>query len=143
MIKKVGIELAEDNEYLRARAIDKDDQLYIFEEAVATDVFKSDNEDELFLLLFLQEPVLKRTFTDYGFTSENNHAYLYHDLILGFTIDSIEEVNKQMALFQIEEHLIAEEKYMNTTVYFVDKNLRTLIEKYGQSYEVKITFITS
>jgi hypothetical protein len=140
--KRYGVIFADENISSQCNnIIDRDDELIIFNNM--TDFNSVENDiDEKFTLLKLQSPSLKKTFTDYGFVSGNGIHYLYDDLVRGFIINSENKDNVKMALFQIEEHLIASENSSEQTIYFVDKKLSPLIEKYKLAYEVEILFIT-
>ncbi|OZM57667.1 hypothetical protein CIB95_04670 [Lottiidibacillus patelloidae] len=141
MEKRYGGVLPEESESQISNIFDRDDELLIFKRFTDMESIESEME-ETYTLIQLQAPILKSTFSDYGFVSPKANHYLYDDMVRGFTIRSEHKDNIKMALFQIEEHLIAVENAYDQPIYFVDKKLSTLIEKYKLAYEVEIIFIT-
>jgi hypothetical protein len=140
--KRYGVIFADENMSSQCNnIIDRDDELIIFNNMGDFNSVENDIEEK-FSLLQIQSPTLTKTFTDYGFVSAKGNHYLYGELVRGFTIRSESKDNVKMALFQIEEHLIASENSSEHTIYFVDKKLSPLIEKYKLAYEVEILFIT-
>jgi hypothetical protein len=139
--KKYGVILHEDTPFQFDTVIDRDNELLIFDRKEQLEIAEDTIEEE-FQLFLLTSPKAEMTFTDYGFTSLNGHYYLYCELVSAFTIESDNVENIKMALFQIQEHLIATETRQGQTVYFIDKKLVPLIKKYQQAYEVKILFLT-
>jgi DNA polymerase III sliding clamp (beta) subunit (PCNA family) len=139
--KKYGVILKEDTPLPFSTINDRDDELLIFDqkEQIEIDV---DTIEEEFQLIQLKTPKVEMTFTDYGFTSNSDQYYLYSELVSAFTIASEKVENIKMALFQIQEHLIATDTMQGQPVYFVDKKLAPLVEKYQHAYEVKILFLT-
>jgi hypothetical protein len=119
--------------------VDTDDDLFIFTDGKVFEECKK-NIEETFTLYLLEQPELKKTFSDYGFISEGEQCYLYENLVIPFTLEASTVINIEMALFQISEHLIATEKSNDRTIYYVDKKLRSLIDKYQNAYDVKIVF---
>lgn len=78
---------------------------------------------------------LFHTFSDYGFSSPTTN-YLFKDLVSCFSIESGTEQDIEMALLQFDEHLIAS----NESIYFIDLQHHTLIEKIASAYKITIHF---
>jgi hypothetical protein len=95
--------------------------------------------EESYLLIEIENPTLTDLFSDYGFKTSNGKYFLYQDLVAAFTITSGESQSKMMALYQIEEHLIAQESN-DLTIYFIDVQQIDLIHKYAYAYDMKVSF---
>lgn len=74
---------------------------------------------------------------DYGFTSQNNRHYLYEDMVTAFSIERGDEEQIEMALLQIEEHLIASDN----NVFYVDVMQKELMEGIARAYQIELTFL--
>jgi hypothetical protein len=92
-----------------------------------------------FILFKLEQPETTDLFFDYGFFSNGNGAYLYEETSLPFTIKDGDSKQIEMALLQIEEHLIAKEQEAQT-LYYIDRHQKELIEKYAKSYKITLSF---
>jgi hypothetical protein len=124
--------------------IDRDNQLVIIEskkEAENLAAFYEEKEllENQLILFKLEQTETTDLFFDYGFFSTNNCTYLYEETSLPFTIKNGELKQIEMALLQIEEHLIAKEKEEHT-LYYIDRHHKELIEKYASAYKITISF---
>ncbi|WP_456278296.1 hypothetical protein [Bacillus sp. AK128] len=84
-------------------------------------------------LFKLENPILYDAFNDYGFSTNSNY-YLFTSMTLGFTITKAGKVEKEMALLQFLEHLIAHDGRN----YFIDHHHHDLITKIASSYNIAI-----
>lgn len=124
---------------------DTDEQLFIVktvQEAKALEkIFTNiDGFVDTIQLILLESPVITRLFPDYGFQSKQDLVYLYADMTIPFKIVGGSETQIQMALYQIDEHLIAKE-LLDETIYFIDKNFISLINKYAIAYDIEVSFL--
>jgi hypothetical protein len=124
--------------------IDRDKELFIVENKEEfqwlKEYFLAKNIwEESYVLIEIENPALTDLFSDYGFKSSNGTYYLYLDLVSAFTIISGELESKKMALYQIEEHLVAQE-CNDHTIYFIDVHQKDLIHKYAAAYDMKVSF---
>lgn len=76
-------------------------------------------------------------FGDYGF-SVNESSYLYRDEVSAFSLSGGEPVQMEMALLQLEEHLI----YITTNgIYFTPRHYNELIQGIVKAYRVEVAFL--
>ncbi|RBW70570.1 hypothetical protein [Bacillus taeanensis] len=127
-----------------ANVIDRDDQLVIIEsktEAAQLAAFYQEKDilENQFTLFRLEQVEMTDLFFDYGFSSTSNHAYLYEETSLPFIIKNGDLKQIEMALLQIEEHLIAKETN-DQIFYYINRHQKELIEKYAQAYNITISF---
>ena len=130
--------------YEKVIIVDDDDELFIVQtenEAIKLmDLLKERMLFETLHTLYLVEiPKIESSFMDYGFKTESDNYYLYEDLIISFVINKGEDEQIKMALYQIEEDLIAAD-FLGDEIYFVDKERKQLIEGYAQAYQIGIQF---
>ncbi|WLR49775.1 hypothetical protein LC040_10690 [Bacillus tianshenii] len=78
--------------------------------------------------------------TDYAIMSRTD-AYFFADLVAAFKIINGKDEQKEMALYQIEEDLVASAKIDNTKVFFIDKKDKLLIEGYAEAYDIEVSFL--
>lgn len=86
------------------------------------------------------------TFEDYGFASRAGNSYLYNRLTVLFAFDDQVEDNdstqRQMAILQMEEHVIAKFIEGGTPIYAADRQLDELIERIARAYRCSIRFLS-
>ncbi|MBD1378876.1 hypothetical protein [Metabacillus arenae] len=92
--------------------------------------------EDTYELIKLDEPVKKGCFEDFSIQTNSNHYYLLNELVAYFKIASGQEIQKEMAMLQFDEHLIA----MDNGYYFVEKSLLELIENISKAYEIEVVF---
>lgn len=125
-----------------AKVLDRDKQLVILsteEEANALqNYYQSKGVLEGFypLVYLSQSSELKTSFTDYGFISQNNEPYLYKEMVASFMIQKGENQQREMALLQMEEHLICKDE----NLFFIDRMHIELMEGIARAYNVELTF---
>jgi hypothetical protein len=94
------------------------------------------------LVLLPPDSKLYDTFSDYGFTSRAEHSYLYEKLISFFRLVSDDPgAEREQALQQLEEHLIAEFKQQGVSVYALDKQLEDLAHGIAKAYRCEISIL--
>ncbi|NOV03440.1 hypothetical protein [Paenibacillus planticolens] len=98
--------------------------------------------DQMALGLLPEDAELTDLFSDYGFTSEGEHNYLYEKLIVPFrfTEDS-KEADVDQASLQIEEHLLALYKDDQRDIYVVDRQLEELMHGIAKAYRCRIEIL--
>jgi hypothetical protein len=87
-------------------------------------------------LYFLDHPSVWTIFDDYGFQTGLEHIYLIKSMVTSFTILDGLEVDKELALLQFDELLIARDD----TKYFVDLHHQELIENIAKAYNITVNF---
>lgn len=94
------------------------------------------------LILLPDDAVLSPHSDDYGFSSRANFTYLYKELVSIFYIKA-ESSNseKNQALLQIQEHLIAQYKESQNTYYVIDKQFNDLMKGIAKAYKCEIIII--
>lgn len=123
-------------------AIDRDGKLVIVahkEEADTLVEYYSDKNafGERYTLVQLSNSTkASSSLTDYGFTSQTNNHYLYRNMVTGFSISKGDKEQIEMALLQIEEHLIA----TDGNVFYVDIMQKELMEGIARAYEIELSF---
>ncbi|WP_377888521.1 hypothetical protein [Alkalihalobacillus sp. R86527] len=123
-------------------AIDRDGKLVIVadkdEADSLVDYYTSKNAmGERYTLTLLSQQSKPTPFlTDYGFTSQNNRDYLYENMVTPFSISKGDDEQIEMALLQIEEHLIATDK----NIMFVDMMQKELMEGIARAYQIELSF---
>ncbi|MDP5273134.1 hypothetical protein [Chengkuizengella axinellae] len=95
------------------------------------------------LWLLPESSKLSTHFSDFGFTSKFGNTYLYEHLSSIFYFTQIEASNLKQALYQIEEHKLAEYSINDTSYYAVEKHLNELMERISKAYDGQIEFIQS
>ncbi|WP_226656952.1 hypothetical protein [Pseudalkalibacillus hwajinpoensis] len=124
-----------------AKVLDRDKQLVILstrEEANALqNYYQSKDVLEGFypLIHLSQASELRSSFTDYGFTSQNNEHYLYKEMISYFMINKGDNQQREMALLQMEEHLICKDE----NLFFIDRMHIELMEGIARAYNIELT----
>ncbi|MBD8071345.1 hypothetical protein [Bacillus sp. PS06] len=98
-----------------------------------------DKFEEFHKLIYLQHPILTDLFEDYGLILEGNH-FLLLDSVSCFTFEEGNKIEIEMALYQIEECLLATETIDHIPHYFVDSDQQELIERFAHAYEVEVSF---
>ncbi|MCA0171079.1 hypothetical protein [Bacillus sp. RAR_GA_16] len=125
-----------------AKVLDRDKQLVILsteEEANALqNYYQSKDVLEGFYPLIHLSPssALKPSFTDYGFISQNNESYLYKEMVASFMIQKGDNQQREMALLQMEEHLICKDE----NLFFIDRMHIELMEGIARAYNIELTF---
>lgn len=91
------------------------------------------------LVLLPEDARLTDAFSDYGFSSRADNAYLYHNRVSFFRITAKSPDSElKQALQQLEEHLIAVYTDQGETVYTVDKQLEELAQGIANAYRCEI-----
>jgi hypothetical protein len=94
------------------------------------------------LLLLPEDARLTDAFSDYGFISRSEHIYLYHKLVNCFHLFEKElGSERDQALQQLEEHLIAEFNHQGEHVYAVDKQFEELAQGIAKAYRCELQMI--
>jgi hypothetical protein len=94
------------------------------------------------LALLPADAKLYAAFSDYGFTSRAEHCYLYRKLICPFRlISGHSSAEREQALQQLEEHLIAQFIVDNEPVYVVDQQLEELAQGIAKAYRCEISLV--
>jgi len=130
--------------YEKVNIIDDDQELFIVrtssEAETLMELLKEKSLFEAFHTLYsLEVPKLENTFIDYGFKTANDNHYLYEEMTTSFVIHHGQEDQIKMALYQIEEDLIAAD-FIEEEIYFIDKASKELIEGYARAYEISLKF---
>lgn len=126
--------------------IDRDRFLYIVnteeDKIKLENIFKKrDLYEETYCLYPLHHPQLTLKFSDYGFTTATNKHYLYTEMTEPFHILSGETEQIEMALLQMEEHLITVDNDNYKPTYYVDHHEVELIIRIAKAYEVQVSFL--
>jgi KaiC/GvpD/RAD55 family RecA-like ATPase len=94
------------------------------------------------LLLLPEDAVLTDAFSDYGFISRADNTYVYAKLICSFHLLSQEpESEREQALEQLNEHLIAQFTEHGKPVYMVDNQLEELVHRIAKAYRCQISIL--
>jgi hypothetical protein len=126
--------------------IDRDSQLFVIkteqEAEKLKEIFSKKNvyEETHTLLKLSDQSTITSAFHDYGFKSASENYYLFADLVVPFQISSTDPQQIEMALLQIDEHLIAKDDEKQT-IYYVDQQHETLIKKYAIAYDIELSLI--
>jgi hypothetical protein len=128
-----------------ANVIDRDRELVIVHSKLEAEQLAAFYElkemlEETYTLYRLDAPSQTALFTDYGFTSSSEVSYLYVETTIPFRITNGEEEAIRMALYQIEEHLIAVDG-AELPIYFVDRQQKELIDGFANAYKIKAEFL--
>lgn len=129
----------------KANLFDQDNEMLI----VSTEAEKSTvievmaglnvNTDQMDLLLLPPDAELTDLFSDYGFTSESEHNYLYEKLVVSFRFtEGSKLADIDQASLQIEEHLLALYKHHERDIYVVDRQLEELMHGIAKAYRCRI-----
>ncbi|NEW05249.1 hypothetical protein GK047_04340 [Paenibacillus sp. SYP-B3998] len=95
------------------------------------------------LRLLPDDAELTELFSDYGFISRSEHAYLYEKIICLFRVNQIgEQSDVKQALLQIQEHLLAEFSHQEQQVYIVDRQLEELMHGIAKAYRCQIEMLS-
>lgn len=148
MAKAIGIELKDSNFHeiiepflsLVPSYKEKLGSIYIFtsvDEAnyIQDEIKEFEIIEAMHILYFLKKPTLYNDFDDYGFRAELGF-YLLENLILNFSIIEGTPKDKEMALLQFDEHLIAKDQEK----YYVALHDQELIENIANAYHITIRF---
>ncbi|MCA0986016.1 hypothetical protein [Guptibacillus algicola] len=125
-----------------ANAIDRDGKLVIVadkdEANSLVDYYTSKHAmgERCTLILLSQQCKPTAFLTDYGLISQNNRNYLYENMVTPFSIKKGEDEQIQMALLQIEEHLIATDQ----NIMYVDVMQKELMEGIARAYQIELSF---
>ncbi|MEH7345522.1 hypothetical protein V7122_16835 [Bacillus sp. JJ1532] len=92
-----------------------------------------------FELIQLTPGVIGDTFTDFGFIT-NSHTFLLKEMVCGFSICGGANEAIQMALFQLEEHLIFNTENEKAAIYFVEHHLKDLVKGIANAYDIEVSF---
>jgi hypothetical protein len=121
--------------------VEKQSTVYIFSSLmdakyISNELDNLDVVEEFHELYLLNKPNVWPNFDDYGFQTQHGHVYIFKSMVSFFTIQSGLEMDKEQALLQFDEHLIARE---NST-YVVDLHHQELIEKIAKAYNISVNF---
>ncbi|WLD92056.1 hypothetical protein [Alkalihalobacillus sp. AL-G] len=127
-----------------ATIIDRDEQLLIVKTEHEYKMLQNFFEQKAFLeeclLLFqLDSDSIHMLNTDYGFTADSGHSYLYKELTFPFQV-SLNTEQEQMAMLQMQEHIIAEEEG-GSPIYYADRQQQELILRIASAYQVSFTLL--
>lgn len=123
---------------------DRDGALYIVKTKEEAETLKSlyinkKAFEEEYELILLNAPELTDAWNDYGFASDTEKLYLYKDMIASYSFSGGLKENREMALLQMEEHLIGRETG-ESAIYFVDRSHIELIRGIARAYNVEVSF---
>jgi KaiC/GvpD/RAD55 family RecA-like ATPase len=94
------------------------------------------------LLLLSEDATLTDAFSDYGFISRADNTYVYAKLICSFHLLSEEPSSeREQALEQLDEHLIAQFTENGKPAYMVDNQLEELVQGIAQAYRCQISIL--
>ena len=125
-----------------ANVMDRDKQLVIISDRVEAEALqnyyqsKGVLEDFHPLIHLSQASECRLSFTDYGFFSQNDEPYLYKEMIAWFRIIKGHHQQKEMALLQMEEHIICRDEQL----FFVDRMHLELMQGIARAYNIELTF---
>ena len=125
-----------------ANVMDRDKQLVIISDRTEAEAlqsyYQSKNVLEDFhpLIHLSQTYEHKSSFTDYGFFSQNNELYLYKEMVAWFKIIKGENQQREMALLQMEEHLLCHDNQL----FFVDRMHIELMQGIARAYNIELAF---
>ncbi len=151
MIVRYGLEvsedLTEDIDFLSSLPIqfEYEDTLFITKTEQDAEIIKeylvtTDQYVDDYRVIQLISPVVTPLFEDYGFVL-NDTNYMILDSIAIFYITHGEEKQVEMALYQIEECLIATETIEQVHYYIIDQHQKELIEGFASAYEIQLCFL--
>lgn len=125
-----------------ATVIDRDRQLVILSDPTEAEALQAyyqsiDVLEDFHPLIHLSQTSEHRpAFTDYGFFSQNNESYLYKEMVAWFKILKGEDQQKEMALLQMEEHLLCRDNQL----FFVDQMHIELMRGIARAYNLELAF---
>ncbi|WP_070120677.1 hypothetical protein [Bacillus marinisedimentorum] len=130
----------------RARVFDRDDLLFIVESPEEAgqleETWQSRNlYNETYTLILITDGAVTPLFFDYGFESQAGGRYVYAEMADGFQIKEGDSKQIQMALHQMQEHLIAKDTDGEHTVYLYDRQHKELMERFAKAYSITIKFL--
>jgi hypothetical protein len=130
-----------------AHIVDREDNVLIVEDeneaTELTNYYESKGVlGETYTLYLLEQSIQYPTFTDYGFISISDQAYLFEETTIPFKITGGEKEQITMATLQLEEHLIGLEK-TPTTLYFIDRQLEELVKGIADAYQINVSFVSA
>ncbi|WNS74288.1 hypothetical protein RRV45_15365 [Bacillus sp. DTU_2020_1000418_1_SI_GHA_SEK_038] len=124
--------------------IDFFESIYIYESE--SDAVESKNlllEAELFEnqfeLILTSHGVPGETFTDFGFIT-STRTFLLKEMVCVFSICVGAKEEIEMALFQLEEHLIFKTVNEEADIFFVEKHLKELVKGIANAYDIEVSF---
>lgn len=122
--------------------LDFDGQFVVVSSEYEARKLSAGNSEEVFSLIALESPSITARFYDYGFFSAKEKYYLYENMTVPFSIIAGSDIDIQMALFQIEEHLLAID-HTGEPIYFIAQQERELIHRFAKAYNIQIVFIST
>jgi KaiC/GvpD/RAD55 family RecA-like ATPase len=94
------------------------------------------------LLLLPEDATLADAFSDYGFISRADNTYVYTKLICSFHLLSEEPGSeREQALEQLDEHVIAQFTEHGKPVYMVDNQLEELVHGIAKAYRCQVSIL--
>ncbi|WP_240416984.1 hypothetical protein [Paenibacillus periandrae] len=128
------------------RLYDHDQDLLIFANVEQSETVRLKLEtylqaplETLPLLLLPSATMMRKEFTDYGFTSHSNRIYSYADNLFLFTIHRQgSDAQPQQALEQMEEHLLASCSVSGQAIYITDNHSDELMLRIARAYQCSI-----
>lgn len=97
--------------------------------------------EEIHPLVSLLSGIKGPAFYDFGLDAESGGVYLFTQSLSAFSISSEDAVTKQMALFQMEEHLVFTADEDNQFLFFTEKHNEQLIRKIANAYQIEADFL--
>ena len=102
---------------------------------------ESDLLQDTHLLLKIDQGIRGEDFFDYGFSADSI-AYLYKDYLSAFKINGESDIQIEMALLQLEEHLtFTSISGGNQRIYFANSQFNELIQGIVKAYRVEVEFL--
>lgn len=120
--------------------------LYVYEygekaEEAADFLREAELLQDIHSLLKIDQGIRGEDFFDYGF-SAGSIAYLYKDYLSAFKINGESDIQTEMALLQLEEHLTFTSISGNKQrIYFANSQFDELIKGIVKAYRVEVEFL--
>ncbi|GLH64961.1 hypothetical protein [Parageobacillus sp. G301] len=93
-------------------------------------------------LIQLEHPALTEQFSDYGFISKENNAYVFASVVTAFSIIDGDPLEIDMMILQLEEYIVAKECSNGETIYLIGHHYEPLLKKVADTYHVMIHIFT-
>lgn len=122
------------------------ESLFVYESGEEADeaadfLKEADLLQEIHSLLKIDQGIKSQGFFDYGFSADSS-AYLYKDYLSAFKINGGADLQTEMALLQLEEHLTYTSIYENKQrIYFANSQFNELIKGIVKAYRVEVEFL--
>ena len=139
-------EVPEFKELLRldTELVDYIDSSFVYESAHAADeaeqlLREADLYENRFKLVHIEQCTKGETFEDFAIVTSTN-SYLIMECICAFTIIGGTKEAVQMAILQLEEHLICVSFHNSSAIYVVEHHLKDLVKGIAKAYDIEVSF---